>query len=871
MSNVKARSEEQRFMEDIYTQLELDHQKALDEWQFEKERSKTGAFEDQDAFIPAQGRNRANEKLKQIRKRNESIFAKPYFAHIEVQEAQEKASEHYFLSNNENLDESIEVRTRAGECCIVPFIRKQERKMLGALMDCYQRRNGDPFSVPDARGSGEYLFEPQLIRDVEVRERQLNNVVTFYSRKGEDDIVASGDEVDELLAQRLQENRAEPCLHNIIATLQRQQFEIVNADPNVDMAVQGCAGSGKTQCLIHRLFYLRGELRDAGWEKVLLITPTQAFREYSAELMRRYQVDSVANTSIADLYRALLEAFDARFRSRQYVFKLSEEYLPDRYLHDAYAPENLVKLEKAISDAIWNRIVDACQLLEQPEPTRENVDIQLVNGLVAQLTERMRRFDETEREMANDPEYLEHRGAIDKLDGKLNVLYRRQEKLEEQGKRLDDLLKEYTDLHKIYQDTEKELEERESSIHAGKEDARNRLQECARRLEQATSNADVLRFLTQYVLQRNAVFDAQEPWGDAWQRNQEEIRSLQKLCLAWKDELSALIGETTPEAWLREHEKKARENADKLAALQEDIARAEQSLDDHSRWLEAHDIEEAKKQRQTYRQQLERARYYLSRIESSVFEQEVWNELVPLKKKYGIKTIQEFKAQDGRVRQNRILYKVDLLFYLKIYETLHRSRSLPEYRLICIDEGQDLHRADYELLRRLYPGAVFNIFGDTAQVLHEDCGVQDWRKDTGIQQVFQMNINYRNDPAIVEFCNHISGGKMGYFGSASGPQPQQADMADFKRAVREQDQTIIVKNRDAFDEMCGRMQLDPGSLRYIDTRTEKVEPGKTKCYSVFAAKGLEFSSVLVYAEGMTIAQKVVACSRAMEKLTYYGI
>ena len=39
--------------------------------------------------------------------------------------------------------------------------------------------------------------------------------------------------------------------------------------------------------------------------------------------------------------------------------------------------------------------------------------------------------------------------------------------------------------------------------------------------------------------------------------------------------------------------------------------------------------------------------------------------------------------------------------------------------------------------------------------------------------------------------------------------------------------------------------------------------------SIYAAKGLEFSKVLVFAEGMTKNQRIVACTRAMDELFYF--
>ena len=121
-----------------------------------------------------------------------------------------------------------------------------------------------------------------------------------------------------------------------------------------------------------------------------------------------------------------------------------------------------------------------------------------------------------------------------------------------------------------------------------------------------------------------------------------------------------------------------------------------------SDWLVQH-MEDSRyrDQNSKRRAKLERERYYLSRIESAVFEQEVWNALAGLKERSNIKTIDIDESGDRR-KETRILYKSDLLFYLYIYVCLGEIEGLKKYRLICVDEGQDLHAADYELLAGFY-------------------------------------------------------------------------------------------------------------------------------------------------------------------------
>lgn len=283
---------------------------------------------------------------------------------------------------------------------------------------------------------------------------------------------------------------------------------------------------------------------------------------------------------------------------------------------------------------------------------------------------------------------------------------------------------------------------------------------------------------------------------------------------------------------------------------------------------------EGEHSRQSFiKSEMERSKYVLGRLESTVFEQEIWNALLPLKEQYHVHTLDVEKLDEKHQRETRILYKSDLLFYLKIYTTLHVEAKLPEYNLFCIDEGQDLHKADYDFLHQLYPKARFNIFGDTQQVLHTACGVKNWINDTGIKKIYHLDCNYRNPAAIADFCNKEFKSKMKYLGK---PRPERYPMlisglSQLPQVFQNRKTVFIVRDYEAFRKFCNLSGKSETYFEYLDTTAEKATGEKPACYSVFAAKGLEFSTVCVYLERMTTNQKVVSCTRATEVLYYYAV
>ena len=79
---------------------------------------------------------------------------------------------------------------------------------------------------------------------------------------------------------------------------------------------------------------------------------------------------------------------------------------------------------------------------------------------------------------------------------------------------------------------------------------------------------------------------------------------------------------------------------------------------------------------------------------------------------------------------------------------------------------------------------------------------------------------------------------------------------------------VIVKDRESFRNLCEFVGDEANRISYVDTKTSEMIDSVIPCFSVFAAKGLEFPEVLVWPENMTNNQKVVACSRALNHLYY---
>ncbi|MCK9929485.1 AAA family ATPase [Frankia sp. Mgl5] len=112
---------------------------------------------------------------------------------------------------------------------------------------------------------------------------------------------AGGPAGGDLLAREIARPRSGP-MRDIVATIQPEQDEIVRADLEVSVCVQGAPGTGKTAVGLHRAAYLlfayRERLSRAG---VLVVGPNRAFLRYIGAVLPALGEFTVTHRSLAAL------------------------------------------------------------------------------------------------------------------------------------------------------------------------------------------------------------------------------------------------------------------------------------------------------------------------------------------------------------------------------------------------------------------------------------------------------------------------------------------------------------------------------------------------------------------------------------------
>lgn len=99
--------------------------------------------------------------------------------------------------------------------------------------------------------------------------------------------------IDEYLRINLEQSVSSK-LKDVVATIQKEQNDIIRAEKNNALIVQGSAGSGKTTVALHRLAYLLYKYKEKlSGDDILVIAPNKLFLDYISDVLPDLGVGNV--------------------------------------------------------------------------------------------------------------------------------------------------------------------------------------------------------------------------------------------------------------------------------------------------------------------------------------------------------------------------------------------------------------------------------------------------------------------------------------------------------------------------------------------------------------------------------------------------
>ena len=124
---------------------------------------------------------------------------------------------------------------------------------------------------------------------------------------------------DEALTSMLGGNATDK-MKNIVASIQKEQNDIIRSDDSKVLFIQGAAGSGKTSIALHRSAYLLYKHRkNLSAENILIFSPNEVFAEYISDVLPELGESNIRQTTF--------ELYSKRFLPSNYLYESKNDHL----------------------------------------------------------------------------------------------------------------------------------------------------------------------------------------------------------------------------------------------------------------------------------------------------------------------------------------------------------------------------------------------------------------------------------------------------------------------------------------------------------------------------------------------------------------
>lgn len=268
------------------------------------------------------------------------FFSEPYFARMDLIDSVEGYNRYYIGKKGDVHLEVVDWRA--------PLARR------------YYQKSRVNFSI------NEYDYKTVLRRALQTKDGKLldfkNEFLSVREYLSAEEIAGRDEEIlfDPYLREIIKERKEETGVKDIIRTIQEKQYEIITCPERENFVLQGCAGSGKTMVLLHRLSYLMYNNEEIKPHDVVVITPSDSFNAFIDELSEILELDRVKTITLQEYYLKALLSLGVDIRDKIGEEKETEEYLAFLY-SPAFQAETKKTLEKIYEGVYGLFLSDECK------------------------------------------------------------------------------------------------------------------------------------------------------------------------------------------------------------------------------------------------------------------------------------------------------------------------------------------------------------------------------------------------------------------------------------------------------------------------------------------------------------------------------
>lgn len=701
-------------------------------------------------------------------------------------------------------------------------------------------------------------------RNIEMEDFQVSTVDVVLDRSSE----TLAGITDAYLRKALIRNKEKSGIQSIIQTIQQKQDELRLLPANQSFVVQGCAGSGKTMVLLHRLRYLLFN-NDIKQDDFLLLVPSNHFMKFIKDLAFKFRINNSSIIPIQSYYRMLLDkssvdsemdvselVFDNDYLSRIY----SEDFMKECYRE--FLKHVVLQTEELISfcdDALQK----TCQKRASEYSYREGIFLADVLLEAKRIARPLDKYMDTEfDDFTKIKTFIDHLASNYEEVKKAYVAVTAT-KLEIVISADDKRILEDINLKQLTTDIQKERKQIDHAsiftVHAHKTKLAKLEALYAERIEIIKRNI----VEEEKALLMKQAEELQYVFGDVTLEKTEEILHRLKM-------LNYEAGKRLDYL----HQKKHDVDSDVANEYHNEIEALNQLIVHSSGFAKQNDelIENLFPCREKLRWLIDTGSRLLASFIERLSEEEQEKVTANLKLYYW-KSKQQLEATLYKMLFGICRKKVRKEFNIRLcdiykhywYLAAHCKFLVCENRFerkhyLFIDEAQDLSTAELSLIRKIntedgvdgytpesFP--VMNVFGDVNQMITTH-GISTWKSLSYIANIYNLRENFRNTNQIIEYCNNRFIVQMEKVGV---DMDEVSEFEKYYEIEKMRDDTVFVVKDDyaLYDLEC--LLKEHGHEMY-------------SIYTVKTVKGLEFQSVCVFDRRMSSNERYIAYTRALSKL-----
>ncbi|WP_031557821.1 UvrD-helicase domain-containing protein [Lachnospira multipara] len=744
-----------------------------------------------------------------------SYMPKPYRYRVEI-ESEDGDSKVFYLGAKDVV--------LNGEKKVISFMSPFGRELVNVQTRKVER-NGIEYSI-------------KLSREFDIYDAKLYG---YNNLKSDEDIIFKKGITDPYLRNVLAIRKKQRNLVDIIATIQENQNSIVDESYFKNIIVQGCAGSGKTMVLLHRLSSLIYRHPEIDADKYVILTPNETFNLHIRGIADELQLSGIERMSIEQYYKYFLGKYDTAFLA---IKKVDEDMKQSsKFVEYVYSDTFLKDLDNAYKKEIEKR-------------KKKFLDLQEISV----------EFGKAVKGLNDENEFTYAFNFRMKVEGYKNLIEINKQNIEDETLKLR---QEKINLKAREEAYLKSNEEYVTSIQELPDKIKNVIIEKINenQIEEEKINNTIAELNTRVEKEKSAFINIGR--ARKIQRIQEKIdenlNELKKLDNVKKQYVTMLN---------YDYESKALDEISAICVTMLDALKLVKDCENLSKRLDRRT-----KELNACKTRIEKISNKLANLKENEKSEELYERINKLykesldwqvKKTFNnifLKASRKFR-EENKVELKGGLHRYDL--YVRLYLCKkYFNKTYGSYEFISIDEGQDLAVNEIKLIMSMNKKKPYlNIYGDINQCIFKERGITDWSelKNKYEANMFVLNENYRNTNQITKFCNKNFDMSVQQTG-VDGAVVSELNLKRLKDAIKDMsydDSRIAIIVSRKLDKNYVFSKKDLKELNRISE--ESTGKGIISFMTVEQVKGIEFDKVFVLPNKMSKNEKYIAYTRAQSEL-----